>query len=354
MAEPKKPEKKAEAEPLFNDGQDFAFKVIGALFFLMVLGSLSARLGYGNFIDTLINNQDSDERIDEQILESDLDLGDEIVNLKKVIVRQAPAGSSVGFQDKRTKGRLVEGPIPTGNIDWWRVDYPTAPDGWVIGDDVTNKIGTFTTLNIFPIVFSVVKPVNLILSFIIFILIVIVLLKKWELKKTLQKKAQVEKEQDMIKRGHLPHVVQSTDTSVLKQDEMVIQVDEGEITPEDLPIHNLPIGDKPKTEEPSNRRWANIQSLVHSYNMNDWKQAIIEADTILDEMLDKMGYKGQSIGEKLKKIEPSDFITLNQAWEAHKVRNRIAHSGSNFSLSKDEAERIIGLYKEIFSEFFYI
>jgi len=121
-----------------------------------------------------------------------------------------------------------------------------------------------------------------------------------------------------------------------------------------LPFDNLPIGEKPETEKQSNRRWSNIQSLMNSYNMNDWKQAIIESDTILEEMLDKMGYKGQSIGDRLKQVEKSDFTTLNHAWEAHKVRNRIAHSGSNFTLSKDEAERVIDMYREVFSEFFYI
>ena len=104
----------------------------------------------------------------------------------------------------------------------------------------------------------------------------------------------------------------------------------------------------------TNRRWKNVQSLVQSHNINDWKQAILESDIMLDEMLDKMGYHGDSIGDKLKQIEPSDFLTLNQAWEAHKVRNHIAHRGANYILSKDEAERVIKLYSEVFKEFYYI
>jgi hypothetical protein len=36
------------------------------------------------------------------------------------------------------------------------------------------------------------------------------------------------------------------------------------------------------------------------------------------------------------------------------VRNKIAHEGSDFVLSKQEAERTIGLYEEVFSEFNYI
>jgi hypothetical protein len=101
-------------------------------------------------------------------------------------------------------------------------------------------------------------------------------------------------------------------------------------------------------------RWQHILALIESFNENDWRQAIIESDIILEEMLEKMGYDGDTIGEKLKNIEESDFTSLDKAWEAHKVRNRIAHMGSNFKLGQSEAKRIIGLYKEVFEEFYFI
>lgn len=101
-------------------------------------------------------------------------------------------------------------------------------------------------------------------------------------------------------------------------------------------------------------RWKNVIRHAESENQNDWRQAIIEADIILGEILDKMGYRGESIGEKLKRVEKADFTTLDFAWEAHKVRNVIAHEGSNFVLSQHEAKRIIGMYRKVFEEFFYI
>jgi hypothetical protein len=88
--------------------------------------------------------------------------------------------------------------------------------------------------------------------------------------------------------------------------------------------------------------------------MSDWKFAIIEADIMLDEMLTTMGYKGDTVGEKLKQVERSDFSTVEKAWEAHKVRNQIAHEGSAFSITKPEAVRVIELYKDVFEEFFII
>lgn len=102
------------------------------------------------------------------------------------------------------------------------------------------------------------------------------------------------------------------------------------------------------------RRWESVMRHIESSNQSDWKQAIIEADIILDELLTKMEYRGESVGEKLKRVEKSDFDSLDEAWEAHKMRNQIAHEGSDVSLSQYEAKRIINLYKKVFEEFYYI
>ena len=101
-------------------------------------------------------------------------------------------------------------------------------------------------------------------------------------------------------------------------------------------------------------RWKKITEHMESENENDWKQAIMEADIILGEILDKMGYQGDGIGEKLRRVEKADFQTLNEAWEAHKIRNIIAHEGASYALSQYEAKRVIGLYRQVFEEFFYI
>src|SRR3990172_4526033 len=103
-----------------------------------------------------------------------------------------------------------------------------------------------------------------------------------------------------------------------------------------------------------NEKWEKIKQDIHSQNPSDWRLAIIEADTMLDEMVQSMGYKGADLGERMKSIEPSDFETLNDAWEAHKVRNRIAHDGRAYPLTHDEAKRIIGLFEKVFREFKFI
>ena len=98
-------------------------------------------------------------------------------------------------------------------------------------------------------------------------------------------------------------------------------------------------------------KWQNILTHVGSENPNDWRLAIIEADIMLDEMLADLGYIGASIGDKLKTANPDSFQTLNDAWEAHKVRNHIAHRGSDFVLTKRIAGETINRYTRVFEEF---
>ena len=89
----------------------------------------------------------------------------------------------------------------------------------------------------------------------------------------------------------------------------------------------------------------------NSDSPNDWKLAIIEADIILDDVLKQQGYAGNSLGERLKSISPSQLESLQDAWEAHKVRNKIAHEGADFVLTKRLAQETITKYQRVFTEF---
>ena len=110
---------------------------------------------------------------------------------------------------------------------------------------------------------------------------------------------------------------------------------------------------KTKSEGGTNHAWEKIMNFLNSENPSDWKLAILEADTILDALVQKMGYKGENLGERLKSIEASDFLTLNDAWEAHKVRNAIAHE-AGYDITQREAKRVMKLFENVFREFGYL
>ena len=115
-----------------------------------------------------------------------------------------------------------------------------------------------------------------------------------------------------------------------------------------------PIPEANPKAEIVNEKWQNVLVHINSSNQSDWKLAILECDIMLSEILEKMGYMQESIGEKLKSVQPSDFTNIEAAWEAHKIRNAIAHEGSDFLINEREAKRVIGLYEAVFREFEYI
>jgi len=106
----------------------------------------------------------------------------------------------------------------------------------------------------------------------------------------------------------------------------------------------------PEVAGGDNPRWLHIQSLAESTSPSEWREAIIEADIMLDDLLTERGYVGAGVGEKLKAVEPKDVATLQDAWEAHKVRNQIAHEGSAFNLSESLVRRTIAHYEAVFRE----
>ncbi|MEK7461470.1 MAG: hypothetical protein AAB586_00135 [Patescibacteria group bacterium] len=110
------------------------------------------------------------------------------------------------------------------------------------------------------------------------------------------------------------------------------------------------VADENPASEPKNEKWKNIIKYANSNNLSDWQSAIIEADIMLEKLLRTKGYVGDSLGDMLKSAKKNDFVTLDEAWEAHKVRNAIVHSGGDFKLTERETKRTIALFEKVFKE----
>ena len=99
-----------------------------------------------------------------------------------------------------------------------------------------------------------------------------------------------------------------------------------------------------------NETWNSVRSKLLSDNPSDWRLAIIEADIYLDRILDQKGFYGDTLGDKLKQITPDKLPSINIAWEAHKVRNRIAHDGADYILTMPESRRVLSYYEIVFRD----
>lgn len=99
-----------------------------------------------------------------------------------------------------------------------------------------------------------------------------------------------------------------------------------------------------------NPRWHYVLTLSESPNSSDWRVAVLEADNILEEILRSKGYNGETTSELLESAKESGYSAIHNVWEAHLVRNQIAHAGSDFPFSQIEARRIIRVYQNFFEE----
>ena len=101
-------------------------------------------------------------------------------------------------------------------------------------------------------------------------------------------------------------------------------------------------------------RWNRVLEQANGSTPEGWRLAILEADIMLNEVLDLQGYKGETMADKMKQVDRAQFNSIDAAWEAHKIRNRIAHEGTAHSLTPREVRRVIGLYERVFREFRYL
>jgi hypothetical protein len=99
-----------------------------------------------------------------------------------------------------------------------------------------------------------------------------------------------------------------------------------------------------------NETWERIRQNGYSEEESRWRLAIIEADIYMDKLLDQKGYVGETVSDKLKQLSENQLSSIQYAWEAHKVRNKIAHEGADFVLTFPETRRVLLLYEVVFRE----
>lgn len=96
-------------------------------------------------------------------------------------------------------------------------------------------------------------------------------------------------------------------------------------------------------------RWEEILRHLTTNVEAQWRFALIEADKLVDDILRRAGFPGDTMGERLMNIQSGQLETIDGLWEAHKLRNRIAHD-LNYFLRYTEAKRAIGQFEATLRE----
>ena len=97
-------------------------------------------------------------------------------------------------------------------------------------------------------------------------------------------------------------------------------------------------------QEKYRSKWLTIERSLAKDQPSSYHLSVLNGDKLLDAALKESGYKGQTMGERLKGATPK-LTNRNAVWSAHKLRNQIAHE-PDVQVSYDTARRALASFKQ--------
>lgn len=91
-------------------------------------------------------------------------------------------------------------------------------------------------------------------------------------------------------------------------------------------------------------KYLSIEQQLKKDEQSSYHLVVLNADKLLDQALIERGFKGKTMGERMKRAGTT-FTNNNGVWAAHKLRNRIAHE-SDIKISYDETRYALAYIKK--------
>jgi hypothetical protein len=95
------------------------------------------------------------------------------------------------------------------------------------------------------------------------------------------------------------------------------------------------------------KRWESIKNRIDEGSISSAKMAVIEADKMLSEVLEKVGYKGKNTAEKIAAVKPGQLIGIEDVIESHSIYKQIVQNHA-FEIEHDELLRVLESYEKVF------
>ena len=96
--------------------------------------------------------------------------------------------------------------------------------------------------------------------------------------------------------------------------------------------------------------WVGIRKFAESQNPSEWNMAILQADALLDDVLQHMGHEGNTVKERLDLVDPTQLPSYDRVLSAHRLRNMIAHDPM-IQHTKETINHALASYELAFREF---
>ncbi len=96
-------------------------------------------------------------------------------------------------------------------------------------------------------------------------------------------------------------------------------------------------------------RWNNLMKKFNTGEIDAMKFAIVDADSLIDDVLKQMSLPGEHFADRLGRLAADELKSFDRLWTAHRVRNDLVHT-AGFTLDPNEATRTIKDYEAFLRE----
>ena len=97
------------------------------------------------------------------------------------------------------------------------------------------------------------------------------------------------------------------------------------------------------------KQWTGIRSRLDTGLESEYKLAVIETDNMMEDTLKRMGYAGETLGERLKALTVATLPNIEEVKAVHHIRNNIVHD-PDYRLSLEETKNVLEVYEKAFRD----
>ena len=94
-------------------------------------------------------------------------------------------------------------------------------------------------------------------------------------------------------------------------------------------------------------RWEEINKHLAAEDISKAKVAVIEADQMFSEILEKIGYKGKDTGARIAAVRPGQLIGLEEATQSHEIFKKVVRN-SKHDIDLAEMKTALAGYEKVF------
>lgn len=97
------------------------------------------------------------------------------------------------------------------------------------------------------------------------------------------------------------------------------------------------------------KHWTDIVRRANTGTPENLRWAIMESDALVDFVLKERGTPGETMADRLANFRREDYKAIDKLWDAHKLRNEIAHT-PGFQLNTRQAEKALFAFRDFLKE----